>query len=147
MNFEGAPTMSSPQSYKQKLKDLGLMGNSGLSLSAGSVSEAKQGLLELKSLQAELKNIKREIDVDIKQIRLDYQEKMKWQATGASLVPSLFGKRGLAGRARADVKRSVVNERDQVIREYQQVKITIDDLLVQLEKAKLQFLQYIEQNK
>ena len=97
----------SPDDYRKRITDLGL---DHMELSAGSVLEAKQVLLKVKQLQAELRLIKRELNLEVKQVKM-----------------------GFFGKARAYG--------------YEPVKQTIDDLLIQLDRAKLQLQQYIQEHK
>lgn len=137
----------SAKEYRKRLEELGLLRKGGVELSASSVPEAKQALLHIKQLQLELRNIKRELSLEMKVIRQQYQQQMPSAGSGASSVLTLFGKRKAAGSIRADAKRHVAADRDRALSDYEAVKQTVDGLLVQMESAKLSFQQFIEQHK
>jgi len=138
--------MSSPNEYQRKLAALGLAGGGGLQFQASSVAEAKQLLPTIRQLQAELRAIKKEINLDIKTIRLQYQQQRSGAGSGAAAIFTLFGKRKVAGSIRADAKRQLSAQQDKEIASYEQVKATIDNLLIQLDRAKIAVQQYIAEN-
>lgn len=137
----------SAKEYRERLEKLGLLRKGGIELSASSVPEAKQALLHIKQLQVELRNIKRELGLEMKVIRQQYQQQMPNAGSGASSVLTLFGKRKAAGSARADAKRQLSAARDRSLSDYEAVKLTVDDLLVQMERAKLSFQLYIDEHR
>lgn len=139
--------MPQAKDYRKRLQDLGLLDKKGVELKASSVVEAKSALADIKRLQLELRSIKRELNLDIKSIRAEYQQQMPYAGGAVSAWLTLFGKRKAAGSARAAAKRQVSSQRDSELRDYEAVKQTVDDLLVQLERSKIAFQQYIEQNK
>lgn len=136
-----------PKEYRERLEDLGLLGKNGVQLQASSVPEAKQALISIKQLQVELRGMKRELGLDMKVIRAHYQEQMPAAGSGVASMFSLFGKRKVAGSIRAGAKRDVAAQRNRALHEYEVLKQTIDDLLLQLEKAKLNFQRYVEEHK
>ena len=137
----------SAKEYRKRIEQLGLLGKGGVELKVNTVTDAKQALLQVKQLQVELRNIKRELNLEMKSIRSSYQQKMPDAGSGASTVFTLFGKRKVASNIRASAKRAVAADRDHALHDYETVKLTIDDLLVQMERAKLNLQQFIEQNK
>lgn len=139
--------MPQAKEYRKRLEKLGLLDKGGVELKASSVVDAKSALADIKRLQLELRNIKRELNLDIKSIRAEYQQQMPNAGGAVSTWLTIFGKRKAAGSARATAKRQVASQRDSELREYEAVKQTVDDLLVQLERGKIAFQQYIEQNK
>jgi hypothetical protein len=138
--------VATPDDYRRRLADMGLLGKGGLEIKATTAAEAKQVLPQLRQLQADLRALKKEINLDIKQIRMNYQQQMPNAGAGASAVFSIFGKRKVAGSIRADSKRQLAAQRDQEIGGYERVKATIDDLLLQIDRAKLTIQQYITEN-
>lgn len=138
-----AMQMATPDDYRRKIADLGLLGKGGLTLGANTAAEAKQLLPKIRQLQAELRALKKEINLEVKTIRMRYQQQMPAAGAGTSTVFSLFGKRKVAGSIRADAKRQLAAKRDREIGGYEQVKATIDDLLLQLDRAKVTVQQYI----
>ena len=65
----------------------------------------------------------------------------------SSAIASLFGKRKLAGQMRADEKRRLNAERDRKLSPYEDLKLTIDNLLVQMDAAKIRLGDLIEKAK
>ena len=136
--------MTSPQEYRRRIKELGL---DRMEIRASSIPEAKDVLKRIRRLQKELRQIKKNINLDMKAIRAAYTQKMATAASTASGIVSLFGKRKLAGQLRADEKRRLRMERDRVLQPYESLKLTIDDLLVQMDAAKDQIQMFIEETK
>ena len=136
--------MSSPDRYRRQIKDLGL---DRMRIKASTIAEAKEFLREIRRLQKELRQIKRNINLDIKAYRAEYRRRSSSAASTSSAVLSLFGKRRTAGRLRAEEKRRLARERDRAIAPYESLKLTIDDLIVQLDSAKDQLQIFIEQTR
>ena len=97
----------SPDEYRARITQLGL---ERMEISASSVPEVKEALAKVKQLQAELRLLKRQLNLEVKQVKMGF-----------------FGKTRAYG--------------------YQPVKFTIDDMLLQMDKVKLQLQQYILENK
>jgi len=104
--------------------------------------EAKQQLAEIRLLQKKLRQTKREINADIKEIRADYRAKI------ARVRPSLFAgsKKTDQRRDVARQKRSLREEQDETIAPYDQLKLSIDNILLTLDKTKLETQTWLEQN-
>jgi len=130
--------------YLKELSDRGL---DKISIGWDTVAEAKTGLAQLRQKQAELRQIKKRINLDMSQVRASYQQKMASAGSGGAAVFSLFGKRRSGSSYRADAKRRLRAERDRVLRAYSDIKVAIDDALLQGDAAKLQLQQWIEENK
>jgi len=108
--------VASAKQYGQQIKNLGLE------------------LMEIKV--SSLSEMKRNVNLEMKTIRSAYRERMSTAASTSAGIVTLFGKRKLAGQLRADEKRRLSRERDKALRPYENVKLTIDDLLVQMDSAK-----------
>jgi len=91
--------------------------------------------------------MKRNVNLEMKTIRSAYRERMSTAASTSAGIVTLFGKRKLAGQLRADEKRRLSRERDKALRPYENVKLTIDDLLVQMDSAKTKLEVFIEEAK
>lgn len=135
--------MATPEDYRRRISELGLLGKGGLALRANTAAEAKRLLPQIRQLQAELRTLKKAVNFDIKAIRMRYQQQMPTAGAGTSTVFSLFGKRKVAGSIRADAKRQLAAKRDREIGGYEQVKAMIDDLLLQLDRAKVTVQEFI----
>jgi uncharacterized OB-fold protein len=131
----------SPEEYRQRLTSMSLR------FSGSTIAEAEAALARCRELQGELRHMKSSVNLDIKGIRASYQHRMSSPAPIASTVFSLFGKRKLAGSIRADTRRALRIDLDKSIAPYEQVKMMIDDLLLQLDGARRQITQFIQQNK
>jgi len=136
--------MASPKEYRRQIKDLGL---ERMEITASSIAEARDALRRIRSLQKELRRIKRSINLDVRAIRTNYSQRMSTAASTSSAVATLFGKRKLAGQLRADEKRRLRMERDRALRPYESIKLAIDDLLVQMDSAKARLQAFIEEAK
>lgn len=136
--------MASPSEYRDQISSLGL---NHLSETISNSTEAKATLRCITALQKEIRQIKRNINLDMKMIRAEYRERSSNAAATSSAVFSLLGKRKVAGQLRADEKRRLSQERDNILRPYEGVKLTIDDLLVQMDGVKGRLKSYIEQAK
>jgi hypothetical protein len=137
-------TMTSAEQYRHQISALGL---DEMRLQASSLAEAQAALDNVRSLRKQLLQIKRNINLDMKTIRAEYQQRSSSAAAGSSAVMSLLGKRKLAGSLRADEKRRLSVERDRKLAPYDNVKLTIDDLLTQMEGGKTQLGEFIEEAK
>jgi rRNA maturation endonuclease Nob1 len=131
----------SAEDYRQEIAELGF---DRMTIEVSSVTEAKQALAKVRAAQKELRQIKRNINMDMKIIRADYSERMATAGAGTSTLMGLFGQRRAAGQLRADAKRRLRAERDATLAPYDEVKLMIDDLLVQMDSAKLQLTGFIE---
>lgn len=136
--------MASPDEYRSYLAELGL---ENLELSVSNVTEATAALRECGRLLKLLRQAKRNVNQDIRELREEYRRRISSAGEGVSTLVGLFGKRGAAGRIRAESKRAERRERDRVLAPYQEVKLRMDDLVTQLQNAKLQLQGYVEQKK
>ena len=135
--------MALPDEYMSQISELGL--REDMVIEAHTVPEAKSALREIRNLQRQLRQTKRNVNLDMKAIRAHYRQRMSTAASTSSAFVGILGKRKLAGQLRADEKRRLRMERERKLTPYDQVKYVIDDLLTQLEGAKGQLQQYIEQ--
>lgn len=117
-----------------------------LNLSISTVADAKATLKDLTQSQKALRQLKKEITLDIKTIRVGYADRMVGAGATASGVFTLFGQRKTAGSIRADAKRRLKAEQDRQIAPYEQVKLMIDDMINQMDRAKIQLQNYIAEN-
>lgn len=108
-------------------------------------SQARTIKAELSQVQKDLRQLKKEIDLDIKQIRAVYTQKLATAAQTSSGLLSVLGKRAAAGSLRADEKRRLVRERDRTIQPYANLKLAIDAQLLELDRTKAQIDQFIVQ--
>jgi hypothetical protein len=133
--------MKSPQQYFNEIKENGL---AHMEISASSIPEARKAHKEVIAAQKQLRKIKREINTDMKAIRDHYRQQSANAASGSSAVLEIMGKRKTAGKVRAEAKRQLRRDRDRKLEPYDNVKQTIDDLLMQMDSVKIKIRNFIE---
>ena len=136
--------MPSAQCFLDQVAALGV---NDMTIRASSEAEAKEGLRKCRALQKDLRQIKKGISLEMKQIRAEYQSKVANAGSGIATAFSLFGKRKVAGSIRADSKRAMRDERDRVLAPYDNVKGRIDNVIHQLDSVKLQLEQRVAETK
>ena len=134
--------MTSASDYKLKIENLDIE-ESLNNRSSKSVKEAQAVKKDCISYQRDLRQIKKAINLEIKEIRAGYRDKI---ANAGSIVDgafSLFGKRGLGGSIRADSKRAMTQERNNVIAPYENLKLIIDNYIHSIDNAKKEIDDFI----
>ena len=123
-------------------------GEINLSLAADSVGEAKNLHKRLVLQQKQLRQVKREINNDMKHIRaLHKQASANAQPSGGSLIMGLFGKKGYQRSDVAEQRKQLRKARDNALYPYTELKQTIDDILVQMDYGKLTIKEWLEEQK
>jgi hypothetical protein len=112
-----------------------------------SLDEAQETLSELRDRQKRLRLIKRYVNAAMKAIRADYRQKTSGAVSVSGAFARGLGKKGAARRMQANKKRRLTQERDRALQPYDRVKLTIDDLLAQMDSTKLKVQAYIEREK
>jgi hypothetical protein len=135
--------MTLPEEYMDEISGLGL--REDMLIEAHTIPEAKSAVRDIRNLERQLRQIKRNVNLDMKAIRAHYRQRMSTAAATSSAFVGLLGKRKLAGQLRADEKRRLRTERDRRLAPYDQVKYVVDHALNELEGAKGQLHQYIEE--
>lgn len=105
---------------------------------AHSADEAKAVKKEIVLIQKRLRQLKSEINLDIKTVRADYQAQAQKTQSRGTLLGILTGKRRFASRLGAIDRQRAADNRNDTIAPYEAVKGLIDQLLVQLDGGKLQ---------
>ncbi|MBU7023450.1 MAG: zinc-ribbon domain-containing protein [Theionarchaea archaeon] len=134
-----------PEAYMGKINSLGL--GTLKEMKVHCKADAEKVLRQTRDFQKRLNQIKREINLEMKSIRAEYKERRMKAGESFSGVLSLVGQRKLAGSARADAKRQVTKERNQMLVQYDKIKLHIDSLLTQLNRLKMQLADYIQNAK
>lgn len=134
---------TSPKDYEKRIRALGL----DRKYSIMSPTEARTAKADVAQLQKELRQIKREIDMDIKAIRGQYSERMATAAQKSSGLLTIMGKRGTAGHLLADEKRRLSQEQNRALQPYNTLKLSIDAQIVALDKVKTEIESYLSQSK
>jgi alkyl hydroperoxide reductase subunit AhpC len=97
--------------------------------------DIKIHLAQIRQIQKELRFLKREISLDVKAIRADYR--LNVSNVQAGLLSSLAGRK-FAGHDRALKKESLRQKEREVIFPYESLSRQIDQLIIQLDGAKMQ---------
>ena len=119
-----------------------------LALDISSVTEAQIQKKKFVQQQKHLRQIKREINQDMRYIRDAYKDaSADVQPSSVSIFAGLFGKRGISKSDVAQQRRDLRQRRDNTLEPYNDAKLTIDDLLIQIDGAKLALTEYINDNK
>jgi hypothetical protein len=137
--------MMDSDGYRKQINSLGLGKLRDMTVS--NQSDAKEVLMRVRDFQKRLRQIKREINLDMKMIRTEYREKSSTAGGGLSVAATLFGKKKLAGSIRASAKRGLAKERENVLAPYEKLKLDIDSLLTKLDSLKMQLESYIKREK
>jgi hypothetical protein len=110
-------------------------GQMSLEWSYDTIGEAKLVKKELIMHQKELRAIKRDVNADMKTIRHHF--KAETDSVEAGLMTTLFGGKRRAGQERAQKKREIMARRDSLLEPYETVKCDIDNILLEIDKSKL----------
>lgn len=136
--------MATAKEYRQRITNLGL---DSLAISVSNKAEAEATLARLRELDQELKLMKRQLVQEVKEINASYSDLSARTASTSSSVLRLMGQRKIAGQVRADAKRNLASEKSRTTQPYEDVKLTIDDLLNQLAAAKPKLQDFIRNSK
>jgi hypothetical protein len=129
--------------YQTRLQALDL---ENFSVSVDTVADAKAALAEIKRIQGELRQIKKEISAEITAIRASYRQKTA-QASNEGFGRELFGKRNMARKQRPNKTRRISSEQDRVLAPYEDLKVYIERALVGLDGLRSQATTFTEQIK
>lgn len=113
-----------------------------MTVAAETPAELKRLLPRIRQQQKELRQLKTEVATDIRNLRAQYDAK------AAAIQPSglsIFGGKGFFKQQAAADKRKIKANRDRATAEMESMKTTIDDLLIQLDRAKLDIADEIAQ--
>lgn len=127
--------MPSPEDYHSRALELLPRGGS---FTATNAAEAKALKKQITLIQKQLRQIKSEINLEIKTIRAEFQSRSATTKSRSTLLGILSGKRRWAGRLGAIDSQRAANARNDAIAPYEAVKFMIDELIIQLDSGKLQ---------
>ncbi len=113
--------------------------------SGSGVDDAKTLLATVRQNQKQLRQIKKEINLDMKVVRAEYKQLWSEAKDRRSWWQQAF--LGKSATERARVRRETTRERDEKLQPYGQLKIDIDEMLVQMDGLKLKLQKYISENK
>ena len=140
-------TVTDPAGYRKRIEDcLGAKFEGdklGFHIGAEDVEDAKLKKKLMVQQQKELRQIKREINQDMKTIRADYKQ----QSANAqpSFLGVFVGGKGYAKNQVAKQRREIKQKREAALQPYEKIKLKIDSLILYLDRAKLAFTEYIDQ--
>ena len=95
----------------------------------------------IRQTQKELRQVKREINNDLKTCRASYREKSANVSVGGW---TLLMSRGRERQVLADKKRQLNSELDDILKPYDTLKIIIDRFIIQCDGAKIQIQDWLE---
>ena len=141
--------MATPNDYiKQVSEILGVpyhRGKWSIEFEFNTPNEAKQVLAGLRMKQKQLQQVKKMLGMEIKAIQQSYRSETA-KVQPSSLL-SFFSGKGKAKSLAADQKRQIAKSRDKAISPYEDLKLTIDSILVSMDGMKMKLEMYIQQNK
>jgi len=115
-----------------------------IDLEADSIADSRRILAELNEREMILKEIKKSIRRDIQSIEHDFLEKMHKinmdYAGGRS--PGVISR--VRGKSKAKEMKKLEKKRDESLEAYEEVKYTVDDIILQIEEAKEPLNNYIK---
>jgi hypothetical protein len=140
-----------PKGYQEKVE--GILGSkfSGTSLevSFGHYNNAEEAKLLLKKmvfLKKQLSSVKSLANDEMKSIRASFQtEKHKVSQSGKTLTTLFFGKKA-AGHERQREKNTLGGKQRAALGPYENVKNTIDQILLEMDRVKLEVETHIANN-
>jgi hypothetical protein len=133
---------------KDFIRKIGALGIDELSKTKiKNQKDAKTTLKKLRMMQKRVKQIKKELILEIKKIRAVYRQKSETAGVRLAAFNRLLGNKGAARSARASARRRVVRERDRVITEYENLKLKIDNMIIEMDRLKMQLEEYIQKER
>lgn len=141
--------MSSPQEYATRIKALGL---DKMEINIRNVPDAKAASSQLRILKKQLQQIKKEIAIDIKTIKARYQAQIPQAGSGGGgllRTVGAFGVKGMKGQAKqyeARAKQDIRNKQHKELDPYERVKLTVDDLITQIDATLAKIDAYLLEN-
>ena len=118
--------MTSADEYRRQISALGA---DRLETRASSLADAKSALTTVRSLRKQLRQMKRDINLDMKAMRAEYRQRSPEAAVGSSAAENQPGQGKHAGRLPGGERKRLAAERAQKLAPYDDVKRTVDDLL------------------
>ncbi|HUW08227.1 MAG TPA: hypothetical protein VM537_00780 [Anaerolineae bacterium] len=126
--------MTSADEYRRQISALGV---DSLETQPSSRADAKATLAHVRSARKELRQIKRNINLDMRAIKAEYRQRLPKAAADSPAAETLP----------AAERKRLVAERAQKLGRYGEVKLTVDELLTQMDGAKVQLREFIQEAK
>ena len=136
-----------PEGYQIKIEEIlgAPIGPGEMRITLGTydtVDEAKLTLKKLRLMQKQLRHVKKESNQDMKEIRAAYQLEGEKIADSGTFTGLFFGKRA-AGRDRQRKRADLSQKQKSALEPYENVKDTIDTLILAMEGTKLDIETFI----
>ena len=137
--------MATAGSYRARVAQA--MGNAEgafrLEVSISTVKAAKDTLTDIRQMQKELRQIRSEVIQEQKVLRQGYAAQSDSAEPGCL---SMFLGKGAMRSDRASKRRNIRSGRDVALQPYENIRLSINDMLTQMDGAKIQIQRYIEDN-
>lgn len=134
--------MTTPDEYKTRLEALRVQ------LEIETAAEAKAALADIRYKQEQVRQIKREINLDMKEIQAQYQKRQLFADAAEDIFSQFSGQRKRTEQRSASAKkRKVEIERERALWPYETLKVSAGDLLLELERVKIHLQNLMEQEK
>lgn len=141
--------MATPSDYTKQISEiLGVPYHKGkwnIEFEFNTPNEAKQVLTSMRMQQKQLQQVKKMLGMEVKVIQQSYRNEVA-KVQPSSLLGFISGK-GKAKSLAADQKRRIAQSRDKAISPYEELKLTVDNILMRMDGLKMQVEMYIQQNK
>ncbi|NYB51508.1 MAG: hypothetical protein HVN35_02935 [Methanobacteriaceae archaeon] len=113
-------------------------------LEADSIADSRRILVELTEKEMILKDLKKSVRRDIKNIQMAYLERKRQINTdyAGGRSPGVVSR--FRGKSKIKELKKLDKERDESLKDYEEVKYLVDDLILQIEKAKEPLNNYIK---
>ena len=125
-----------------------VLGDGRIEMTWSTIPEAKLHLGILRQMQQQLRMVKKQAALEVKQIRAHYQHKKAYVGTsiGTAIFAGVFGRKS-AGRVNTLHRDSLRAEQERAIAPYQALSMGIDGALMQIDQLKLQIEAWITLHK
>lgn len=113
-------------------------------LEADSIADSRRILVELTEKEMILKDLRRSVRRDIKNIQIDFLEKKRKINTdyAGGRSPGVVSR--VRGKSKVKELKKLEEKRDKSMKDYEEVNYLVDDLLLQIENAKEPLNNYIK---
>jgi hypothetical protein len=109
-----------------------------------TVSKARLALGEVRQMQEQLRFVKKSINADIREMRQSYAPRIDSAGAGWKLTGAFLGAKRSASSLAASKKRAIRQQRDAELHPYENLKLFIDGIILELDRLKLEVQTFIE---
>lgn len=136
--------MATAQELLDRVK--GILSSSPFEANVNSPASAKAEKQRITLSQKQLRQVKSEVNLEMKAIRATYTAAKKTAGAGGGTLLKIMGKKGAAKSHQARAKQIKELEKQKELIPYEQVITAIENALLTYDKLKLKLDQYIAQN-